>query len=336
MAASLYEPLSAEETRELELWMSAHPEDRAEWEDLRAFVAAIPVTTPAFAGDLRPILREEILRGAGQRWSWSMAPRYLLQFAGIAAITAVLVVPIWQGVQMNFVQDLGGQIASLGQPAPGSDTLAKADGLLREGDYSQAHAVLSQQLAANPRAPQAGQWQKRLAELEFDHFHRFAQAYDAYSKLRADYGEVFAAAPENAYRYDLLEQTRDADFEPLYVIASARRNGMDSFNDLQTVVAKYSGRGNAVAELALDAMKDVAGGLETPSPVFRMAGYEQLRNKCNDPAVLAKLNERLGEMYLRHTGDTARARELLQEVVECADGPLADQAMVSLASLQTR
>jgi hypothetical protein len=329
MAASLYEPLSAEEEGELEAWFRAHPEDRAELEELRQFVAKVPVTVPEFTGDLRPVLREEIRRGAGAAWSWSILPRYVLQFAGVAAVTALLAVPLYQGMRMGFVGNPVEQLAALGQ----NDPLARADALLQGGDYGGAHALLSAELSRHPQAPQAGQWQQRLAQLEFDYFNRFPQAYAAYNTLRKQYGEVFAASPENAFRYDLLEQTRDADFEPLYIIASARENGMESFDELQEVVAKYTGRGNAVAELAIDAMKDVAGTLETPSDTFRLAGYEQLRRKCDNPVALAQLNQRLGQLYLHHLNDTAKARECLQQVAECADGPLADQALVTLASL---
>lgn len=334
MAASLYEPLTTEEQNELDAWFAANPADRAEYDALRAFTELLPDTAPAFTGDLRPVLREELLRGAGRRFDWSFVPRFAWQIAGVLGIAAVLAVPVWQGVNMNFVEAPADQIARLADPE--RDVVsARADSLMQEGNYTEAHRVLSAQLAANPAAAEAGQWQATLARMEFVHFGRFAQAYDAYQKLRTDYGDVFASDPDNAYRYDLLEQTRDERFTPLEVIAAAEQRGLNGFHDLERIVARYSGPGNPVAELALHAMSDIAGALDTPSGVFQLAAYEKVRRRCSDPMAIAQLNDSLGQLYLAHTGDYERARQLFQENAECGDSPLAQRAQLALASLET-
>lgn len=339
MAASLYEPLSPDEQRELDAWLAAHPEDRAELDAMRKLVDFVPDTAPAFAGDLRPVLREELLRGAGRRFSWAMLPRFAFQVAGVLAITLVFAIPVWQGTQQGFVLPMGEQLASINEPAKefGDDITGRVKGMLDRGDYNAAHALLTEQLALTPAHTAAGDWQKTLAKLEFEHFNRYAQAYEAYERLRGTYGMAFASDPENAYRYDVLEQTREDRFEPLYLIAKARENGMASFHDLERVVARYSGRGNPVAELALNAMSEVSGALSPSNGVFEVAGYEQVRRRCSDPLAIAQLNDKLGQLYLAHTGDVARARQLFQEVVDCGSNtPLAAEAQMSLASLETR
>ena len=332
MAASLYEPLAPEEQRELNAWLAAHPEDRAELDAMRRMIDFLPDSAPVFAGDLRPVLREEILRGnRGWRFAWSFSPRLVFQFAGVAFVTALLVVPLWQGMGTNFVAPVGEQLARL---APVQSPTAEAEALVAAGDYTGAHALLTRQRAEAPKAPEAGQRQLALARIEFENLGRYAQAYDAYEKLRSEYGAAFASTPENAYRFDVLEQTRAEQFEPLYTIAQAREKGAESFPELERLVARYSGRGNPVAELALVAMSDMTGALESDSGVFRVAAYEQVRNRVTDPVALAQLNDTLGQMYLDHTGDIEQARQRFKEVVECGTTPLAADAELSLASLE--
>ncbi len=334
MAASLYEPLSTEEQHELDAWLAANPADRAEYDALRAFTEYLPDNAPVLAGDLRPALREELLRGAGRRFEWSFLPRFTWQIAGVLGIAALLAVPVWQGINMNFVDAPADQVARLANP--GSDVVSvRAEALMKEGNYTEAHRVLSAQLEASPTASDAGQWQATLAQMEFVHFGRFAQAYDAYQKLRTDYGDVFAANPDNAYRYDLLEQTREERFAPLEIIASSEEQGLEGFHDLERIVARYSGPANPVAELALHAVSDIAGALDTPSGVFQLAAYEKVRRRCSDPMAIAQLNDSLGQLYLAHTGNYERARQLFQENAECGDSPLAERAQLALASLDT-
>jgi len=339
MAASLYEPLSPEEQRELDAWLAAHPEDRAELDAMRKLVDFVPDSVPAFAGDLRPVLREELLRGAGHRSEWFRLPRMAFQIAGTLAFTLILVLPVWQGMRHGFVRPAGEQLAQLDAPVKefGDDVSMRAKALIERGEYTSAHALLTEQLALTPSHTAAGDWQMTLAKLEFEQFNRYPQAYEAYERLRGTYGMAFASDPENAYRYDVLEQTRADRFEPLQLIAKARENGMSSFHDLERIVARYSGRGNPVAELALNAMSEASGALQPSSGVFQVAGYEQVRRRCTDPLAIAQLNDRLGQLYLDHTGDIERARQLFQEVVDCGTNtPLVADAQLSLASLDTR
>jgi len=332
----LYEPLSPEEQGRLDAWLESHPEDRRELEAMRKLVGFVPDTAPEFLGDLRPVLREELRRGAAHRFEWSMLPRYAFQLAGVLAITAVLTIPMIQGMRHGIMRPVGEQLATLNQPAIefGDDVTARAQALTQKGDYTAAHALLTEQLALTPSHTDAGAWQMALAKLEYEHFGRYPQAFEAYERLRGTYGMAFASDPENAYRYDVLEQTREDRFEPLYLIAKAREGGAASFHDLERVVARYSGRGNPVAELALNAMTEVSGALSPSNGVFAVAGYEQVRRRCSDPVAIAQLNDKLGQLYLAHTGDVERARQLFQEVVECGTNtPLAADAQLSLASL---
>lgn len=332
MAASIYEPLTPQEQGELDAWLAANPGERAEYEALRKLAGFLPDTAPAFTGDLRPALREELIRGAGRSFEWSLVPRFVWQLAAVMLIAVALATPVWQGIGHRFVESPAAQLARLGQPA-GDAVAEQARDLMQRGDYTAAHRLLTERLAANPADPHAGQWQLALAKLEFEHFQRFAQAYEAYEKLRTNYGAVFAADTDNAYRFDLLEQTREDRFAPLELIATAEQRGLEGFRELERVVARYSGRGSPVAELALQAMSDIAGGLDTPSGVFQLAAYEKVRRRCSDPLVIAQLNDSLGQMYLAHTGDIERARQLFEENIECSDTPFATQAQMALARL---
>jgi tetratricopeptide (TPR) repeat protein len=330
MAASIYEPLTESEALELETWLQANPDMRVELEEMRAFAAFLPNEAPAFTGNLLHAVQEDIRRGAGSAWDWSLLPRFAFQVLGTLTVAAVLAFPIAQGMQMGFLS--AGPAAPLAGAA-GADSLL-ANVLIATQEQERAYALLDDALKVQPTNKEAGTWQLKLAELDYDYFQRYQSALDRYIELRQTHPEVYASNPLNPYRYDLLEQTQPENFEPLHTIARAQQDGMRVFPQLEQVVARYAGPANPVAELALAAMCDLSGALGENSDTFKMAGYEQLRRHCTNPVALDQVEMSLGEMYLAHTKDYARAAELLRAAASSPHPAVSDAAAVSLARLE--
>lgn len=333
MAASIYEPLSESEAQELETWLEANPEMRAELEDMQSLVAFLPNELPAFAGNLLPVVKEDLRRGTGHGWDFARFQRYAFQVLGTLVVTAVLVLPVMQGMRLNILD--GGPLAPVAQNQSAPATLIdQANALIAKQHQDQAYELLAKAIETQPEAADAGAWQMKLADMDYSYFERYQSAFDRYTELKATHPEVYASNPVNPYRYDLLEQTRAERFEPLYTIARAERNGMREFKPLEQVVARYAGPANPVAELALAAMCDLSGALGADSDTFKMASYEQLRKQCTNPVALGQVEMSLGEMYLAHTKDYVRAAELLRSASDSPNPAVSEAAKVSLAKLE--
>jgi len=329
MAASIYEPLTESESLELEAWLQANPDMRIELEEMRAFTAFLPNEAPAFTGNLLHAVQEDIRRGAGTGWSWSLLPRYAFQALGTLAVAAALAFTVSQSGIWGSAP-----ASPMADAEVGDSLLARANALIAAQDQQAAYALLADNLKAQPASAEAGVWQLKLAEMDYDYFQRYQAALDRYVELKRTHPEVYASNPLNPYRYDLLEQTQSENFEPLHTISRAQQDGMRVFPQLEQVVARYAGPANPVAELALAAMCDVSGALGENSDTFKMAGYEQLRRQCTNPVALDQVEMSLGEMYLAHTKDYARAAELLRAAASSPHPAVSDAAAVSLARLE--
>ena len=335
MAASIYEPLSPEESQELELWLEANPEQRAELEAMRELVDYLPHEAPDFAGNLLPAVREDLRGGKGSLFGWTMMPRFGMQILGTLVVTGIIVLPLMQGVQMGFLGDAPlPQQADSGDAAPSLWDNAQA--LIAAREQEQAYDLLKDAVATQGDHRDIGHWQLLLAKLEYDYFQRYDSAFERYTEVKREHPAVFTSDRDTPYRYDLLEQTEAEDFAPLYTVDRAREMGMDSFAKLEDIYARYAGPSNPVSSLAFDTMSDIAGALSKDSPTFQMATYEKLRRKCSNPVALDQIEVALGKMYVDHGSDCEQAQDLLRAAIGSPNEAVSREAELTLASLNAR
>jgi hypothetical protein len=338
MAQACYEPLSTEEQAALDAFLAEDPEARKEFEELRAFAESLPSETPAFTGDLLPGLKREIedlhikpgtVPGPRSWFGWRPA-------AGVAAAAAVVVGLLqWQtpvSAPTVAENDRPVQHASL---SPTAQTLQNVRGMLDQQDYTDAYQTISETLASDPSDKQAaGELQYLLANLEFGHFQQYDRAHEAYETLKQKYWDTaWQKDPQSATRLDILAEAAQDDYVPLHTIRRAVDRGDAGFQDLEMVLAKNAGEQSLVAALAVDAMRELAGGLETPGGAFEVAAYEKVLRRCTNPLAIAQLNHTLGEMYWKTIDDRAKAMDLFQQVANCDHPQLAGQACEQLDQL---
>jgi hypothetical protein len=320
IAASLYEALTPPEQDLLDTHLAKCAGCRREADSLGTLARAIPVYPVEFHGDLLPVVRQRLSEtGRSTRWfGW----RWAVPMAGALMLALVLgarLVPAARTPETVVV------VAS-----PLEITLVAARNLAKS-DFTAARALLKKSLAAHADDPRAGEAQLMLAELEFDHGQRYREAYDAYETLRLRYNDTFAANPQCVLRFNVLDEARAADFDPLYALDAARNSSGDPVSHLEKVVSRYPG--TLVASLGVDAMAQAVGHAEAVNVETRAAALETVRECCSDPAAIAQINLALGDLYWEQLHDPAKARPLYTEVAECPHTPLAQLARLALAQI---
>jgi len=189
-------------------------------------------------------------------------------------------------------------------------------------------AVLEKALQTYPSDPLAGEAQLRLAALEFSHGQRYAQAYEAYERARQRYPEVWGRHPEHVIQFNLLDETRGANFEPLRQLDAAAGGGQ-AFERLEQVIARYPG--SLVAMRAVDTLcRDAAQN--TPG-ISAIAAIEQVRECFSDPVAVAQVTMALGDLSWHEMRDAARARAAYGAVKEKGPMALAQLAEESLVEI---
>jgi hypothetical protein len=322
LAASMYEPLSAEEAAWLERKLAKYPEYRAMQADFRRMVAAIPAEPVAFGGDMLPLVRAAVV-SSPQR---GLAPGWGRGLAGAFAGACVVLLAAYVG--LNAAQTLRPSLEVAGTVTPMQRALGEAEHLAGQRDFS-AITLLREALAQSPEAPEAGEAQLLLARLEFEHGERYAEAHEALNTLRTKYWDTWSAHPECAAQFALLDDARAEDFAPLYALDRARRGG--SFETLENLAAQYPGR--LLAAAAIDAMREVAGGLDNPGSAFRAAALETVRSRCTNPITIAQIDVQLGELYWKGLNDNERARSFFCNAQRSGHLVVAQAAMDALKVL---
>ena len=146
IAASLYEPLSAEEQSALDGHLESCPQCRKTAEELEALVAAIPCNDVAFEGDLRPVVEERI-REHSNPFSAFCKP----WFAPLCATMVVLFVAVglWQsGAIGPKVAPSEPKIIAKGLSNPRlASYLEEADAKMASGDFTGALVPLTTAVA---------------------------------------------------------------------------------------------------------------------------------------------------------------------------------------------
>lgn len=302
LAASLYEALGEEEQRTVDAHLESCAACRAQHQTLQQLTNTISVTPIPFEGDLLPAVREELRRtapsGWGRRWA-GLGAAALVVMAGFAALHYAGNTP--DGPEAMAVADL----------SPTEQILQRVQERLDADDHSGAMAVLEDALAEATGTPNAGPLQLAKANLEYDVFHRYEEAYREYRALREAYGETWTTTdPHIKERFDLLTEARDGGFEALYQMDNARTQGGAALPVLEQVMARYPGR-----QLAREAMNTMVALVEGSG----VEALEAVKSRCSNPMAVAQLDVYLGERYCVENKDSTRGLTLLHGV---ADGAL--------------
>lgn len=317
IAASLYETLVPADQSTLDSHLATCAACRAEYASLQAVVGAMPAESAVFQGDLLPAIRESLRRGSAQGWfvGWK---RYVgLVFVAIAACLSVFV----------LLRPKESQETVANVPSKLDATLAEAQGLVAADNPTGALALLQTALETPLDAASAGVLQLEVANLEYVVFYRYDVAYDAYSVVRDRYPDTWSQSPGLVKeRYDVLTEARDANFEPLYQIDAAVKQGESGMPALEQVMARYPGRGLAqVAMETMVALSDVEG----------LGALEDVRSRCSNPVAVAQLDVRLGEGYCADNVDSEKGKALLHAVAQSPYEVPAQMAKDVLARLET-
>ena len=324
IAASVYEALDPEEQIALDVHLAACAACRAEAKALRAFVGEIPRPSVAFEGDLLPVLRDRLAEERSPRGTAHLAFRVAVSISACLLIVALL----------------GYGLVLRGGVAPHQPVVVVAspvEKILVESpqrasrDFLGARMALEEVLAAHPDDPRAGEAQQLLAELEFGHGQRYAEAYDGYAQLRAQYPETWKKTPENVLRFNLLDEARASGFEPLYALDAARNSSDNPLAELEKVVAQYPN--TYLASRAIAAMCEVVGQERADSGAVRVAALETVRARCTHPIAIAQINADLGGIYWKDLNDPAKAQTLYAAVAESENPALAELAREALTKL---
>jgi hypothetical protein len=317
IASSLYESLDAADQSALDAHLAACAACRAEHAELQAMVGAMPTGRAVFEGDLLPAIREELRRGTPPGWlnGWM---RYLAgSFVALGVGLSVFVV----------LGDNKSPERVVVAPSKFEATLAEARSLVAADNPTGALAVLEEALATPMDAISTGTLRLEVANLEYDAFRRYEAAYEAYRVVFEGYAEAWAQSPGRVKeRYDVLLEAREANFEPLYQIDAAVKQGESGLPALEQVMARYPGRG--LAQAALDTMVAM-------SEIDGLGALEDVRSRCSNPVAVAQLDVRLGEGYCADNVNPEKGRALLHAVAESPYEVPARMAKDVLARLET-
>ncbi len=320
IAASLYERIPHEERSHVEAHLLVCPSCRELEADLRAMVAAIPRGKVSEDVDLWPALEARLAtKKRPARFTTAMlaaAAAGLVFVAGFGyTILTPQAPPVRTQTAVNGIQQ--------------AITLAKE--LEAKRDFAGALKALQGVLATAPNAPEAGAAQQALAELEFAHGQRYAEAYAAYETLKTRYPDAWIATKHNPDRLDLLAEAKVANFEPLYTLNAARSSSSDAFEQLERIAARQDAP--MIAALAVDAMRELVGGTESASGAGKVAALEQVRDRCTDPVAAAQIKLALANTHWLELRDAAAARALYGEIANTSEPMVAQAARDALAKL---
>ena len=320
IAASLYEPLPEAERVHLDAHLAQCGACRETAAALRTMTQEIPVPAVSADVDLWPALQARTTSRRG-RFHWSLY-----------AAAAVLFVVVGANVARVTLSAPQGTTPAAGVSGPVAEALGRAEAFQQARDFAGALKTLQAALAAHPKDAEAGRAQAMLAELEFSHGQRYAEAYDAYAALKERYPQVWAANPKNADRFDLLSETKAARFQPLYDLAAAKNSGTDAFGQLEKIAAKPDSF--LVGALAVDAMRELVGGADTGAG--KVAALQRVRERCTDPVAAAQVKLALADAHWSELHDAGTARGLYDEVAQGPQPEAAKAARAALAKLDAR
>ncbi|HOV32662.1 MAG TPA: tetratricopeptide repeat protein [Candidatus Hydrogenedens sp.] len=202
-----------------------------------------------------------------------------------------------------------------------------------EGPLEKQKEKLKEIIKTNTGKSIAGQALLMLADLEYTSSERYEEAYQLYSQLRENYPQIFSSSQEAVYRYNLLEETKNEKFKPLYALNSALTNSNNPIQQLEKIVANYPG--TMVANLAVSSMVDCLSDYGSQTPEKRIKTLENLKGYLTEPTAVAQVNYILGDLYWNQMKDIDKAKTFFQSVAHSESKqlhPLANEALTRLVS----
>ena len=202
-----------------------------------------------------------------------------------------------------------------------------------EGPLEKQKEKLKEIVRTNRGKSIAGQALLMLADLEYTSSERYEEAYQLYSQLRENYPQIFSSSTEAVYRYNLLEETKNENFKPLYALNSALTNSDNPIQQLEKIVANYPG--TMVANLAVSSMVDCLSDYGAQTPEKKIKALETLKGYLTEPTAVAQVNYILGDLYWNQMKDIDKAKTFFQSVAHSESKqlhPLANEALTQLVS----
>ncbi len=312
MISALYGEATPQEQELLESELQRNPSLRAEYDELRVALMAIPQTDPVPAHPpILPLVRSRLRREQTAETRRQRAFPYAATLAAAAALALILAFPFLP----NNPSTSNGDRVSV-ENSLLYNALRESLALKAQGDDENAVLLLKTAIESSPNDALAGQAQMELADILFDRMKRFKEAYDAYHTLKMNYPKVFSAHSLNIARLDLLDECRKDDFEGLYLFENARRAPRGELRPWENILARYPG--SRIANLAMQEMVDrvlyeMAGttGAEAQTELI-----EKLRARLTNPVAIAQLNLELGKTYWTRYADKQKAQLLAQEALK--------------------
>lgn len=336
MAASLYEPLSEAEQRELDYAIRSKQDLATEYESLKRFAGNIPDLGLAKTPDLLPLLRgrlDERLRPAwGLRFAYACA--LVVVVAGASAAS-------WKLYQHRVGDPVIQTAQGRGDVTLVSQSIDQAKVLLAKYDYASAYGVLRRAVSHQPGDAYAGeaQWLALNCAIELK---QYPDAYDACYLLFGDYRDWLetdsARMTEAMELRELLTEAKKVEFASLQALDVAKRDRANTFAALERVAEDYAkyhsaeqyALGDRIAKEMVAAIAE-ATGVNVNTPQGTLAAYEDARNRCTLPNAVALLDMKMGDAYRDALNDPASAK---QHYTRAGENPvfaaLADKALKGL------
>lgn len=325
LAASLYEPLSPDEQAFLEEALAASEPLRNDQANLLQLLSDLEGTVPPLDIDLLPGIRARLSQSETQPMPWAWRR---LRYPAMAAAAAVLLtVSLWNLRTVDAPVETPATMLAANAATPLGAIVQAVEPVLARREYGNAVRALREGLNAHPGDAEAGTATLMLADLEYSQLQRYDEAYNVYENLRTQYPAVFSAHPEAIQRFDVLSESRNDGFSPLYALNAAG----DSFDALERVVAQYPNK--LVGTLAMNTMQRLECADSAAEPASAIAALESVRDRCTHPVALAQVNLNLGELYWNAQHNPAKAREAFLAVTASGHADSAQLAKQALAQL---
>ena len=313
MAASLYEPLSEAEQRELDAALRSSPTLASEYESLKALVGNIPNAGLARTPDLLPLLQNRLEERERPTWGFRLA----------YACAVVLVVVGASAGSWKLYQQRTGSLPVQTARGNGDVTLVsqsidEAKVLLAKQDYAGAYRKLRQAVLHQPGDVRAGeaQWLALNCVIELK---QYGDAYKACQQLFGEYHDWLSTdsghMAEAMELRELLDEAKKVEFASLQEMDVAKRDRANTFASLEGVAEKYAkyhgaeqyALGDRIAKEMVAAIADETGA-NVDTPQGTLAAYENARTRCTLPNAVAMLDMKIGDAYRDTLNDPAKAK----------------------------
>ena len=336
MAASLYEPLSEVEQRELDQAIGSNQDLSAQYESLKRLAGNIPNTGLAKTPDLLPLLRERLDERVRPHWGYRLA-----YACAVVVVMAGASAASWMMYQHRVGSPAVQTAQGRGDVTLVSQSIDQAKVFLAKYDYASAYSVLRRAVSHQPGDAYAGeaQWLAVKCAIELK---QYPDAYDACHQLFGDYRDWLATdstrMTEAMELRELLDEARKVEFASLQELDVAKRNRANTFAALESVAEKYAqyhgaeqyALGDRIAKEMVAAIAEETG-VKINTPQGTLAAYEDARKRCTSPVAVALLDMKMGDACRDALNDPTSAKFHYERAAENpVIAALADKALKGL------